>query len=73
MRRFRLECVLSVLAALALAFGMPLALPGCGTGGGQPELVKPTVSPAVSVKDSMDAFLKSNNHPKPKGTKRSFR
>jgi hypothetical protein len=65
--------VFSVLAALAIGFGMSLALPGCGGGDGQSGLVKPGVSPAVSAKDSMDAFLQSNHHPKAKGTKRSFR
>jgi hypothetical protein len=73
MRRFRLPCVFSVLAALALGVAMPLALSGCGGGDGKPELIKPAVGPAVSAKDSMNAFLQSNKHSKAKGTKRSFR
>lgn len=73
MRRFRLECVFYVLAALALGFVMPLALSGCGGGNGQPELVKPAVAPAVSAKDSMNAFLQSHIPPKAKATKRSRR
>jgi hypothetical protein len=72
MRRFRLECVYSALAALVLGFVMPLALSGCGGGDGRPEMVKPEVAPAVAAKDSMNAFLKSSNHPKAKGTKRAF-
>ena len=73
MRRSRSECVFSVLAALAFGFGISLALPGCGGGDGQPDLVKPGVAPAVAAKDSMNAFLQSSNHSKAKGTKRSFR
>jgi hypothetical protein len=73
MRRFRLECVFSGLASLVLGFVMPLALSGCGGGDGRPEMVKPAVAPAVAAKDSMNAFLKSSNHSKAKGTKRSFR
>ena len=69
----RRKDIVYVLAALAFGFGMSLALPGCGGGDGGPELVKPEVAPAVSAKDSMDAYLQSNNHSKVKGTKRSFR
>jgi hypothetical protein len=73
MRPFRLRCVFRVLAALALGFGMPLALSGCGGGDGQPEMVKPGVAPAVAAKDSMNAYLQAHNHSKAKGTKRSVR
>jgi hypothetical protein len=73
MKKSRYKETVYVLATLAFGFGMPLALPGCGGGDGGPELVKPAVAPAVSAKDSMDAFLQSSNHSKPKGTKRSFR
>ncbi len=62
-----------ILAALAFGSGMPLALPGCGGGDGQSVMVKPAVAPAVSAKDSMDAYLQSHVQPKAKGTKRSYR
>ena len=73
MGKHRCTYMVSILAALAFGFGMPLALPGCGGGDGQPELVKPEVAPAVSAKDSMNAYLQSHNHSKAKGTRRSFR
>ena len=73
MGKHRYVYMASLLAALTFGFGMALALPGCGGGDGQPELVKPGVAPAVSAKDSMDAYLQSSNHSKAKGTKRSLR
>jgi hypothetical protein len=65
--------VFTVLAALAVGLGMPLALAGCGGGDGQPEMIKNGVAPAVAAKDSINAYLQSNHHSKVKGTKRSFR
>jgi hypothetical protein len=73
MKRSIYTCIFYVLAALAFGFGMSLALPGCGGGDGGPELVKPAVAPAVSAKDSMDAYLQANHHSKAKVAKRSFR
>ena len=73
MHRFRLKRVFAVLAGAAFGVGVPLALSGCGGGNGQPELVKPAVAPAVSAKDSLNAYLQSSNHSKAKGTKRFSR
>jgi hypothetical protein len=58
---------------MAFGFAMPLALPGCGGGDGQPVLVNPAAAPAVSAKDSMNNYLQSHVQPKAKGTKRSYR
>jgi hypothetical protein len=73
MSRSRSVGVFSALATLGLSLGMPLALPGCGGGDGQPEMVKNGVAPAVAAKDSFNAYLQSSNHSKVKGTKGSFR
>jgi hypothetical protein len=73
MCRSKSASVFSGLLALALGFGMLLALPGCGGGNGQNEMVKPGVGPAVASKDSLNAYLQSTAHLKAKGTKRSRR
>jgi len=65
--------VFSVLAALAFGLGMPLALPGCGGGDGKPEMVKPEVAPAVSAKDSMNAYLQAAKSQPTKGKRRPVR
>jgi hypothetical protein len=70
MCRSKSASVFSVLSALAFGFGMSMALPGCGGGDGQPEMVKPGVLPAVAAKDSINAYLQSSSHLKAKVTKR---
>ena len=73
MRRSRSVCVSSVLASLAFGLAVPLALPGCGGGGGGTEMVKPETAPAVSAKDSMNAYLQAHHQPKGKGVRRTIR